>query len=509
MRRLLSTLSAMFCGQVLSRTISLIVVPLFLTYWGATKYGEWLALSASVYYLSMLDIGIQSAALNRLTQCHGVGDRASYARYQSTALAVYVALALAATTVTVLVARFVPVSRLMGLKVVSAHEAACAVIILGCSVAWSMPSRFITGLYQTIGHIATVHWLASSQRLIGGFLVVPILMMGGGPISLAWLQLALVLCFTAGVMWHLSITGILRPRWSEARVGAIRELAGPSSGFMFLLIGNLISYQGAITIIASRLGGAEVAIYSISRQVALLLRQVIDSLATAIGPDLTKLEAKKDLKRLRVLHRLLIGVGGSVCAIAAATLWWTGDSIISVWTHGRINPNLTLLRLFLLTNLMEAPWLASSALICATNNHARFSLLYVSVSAGATIAGAAFISRGSWPIVAALVVFETFVILPFTTRRVCRLVQEDFVPFFKRLIAWLGVSTLVPIMAAGAVRFALGSSLFAQLVSGAIVATVIVSTALWFGWLTEEDRAELYSGLGGMRRICSAPSARW
>jgi glycosyltransferase involved in cell wall biosynthesis len=43
-----------------------VLVPLYLKYWPATRYGEWLALSSLASYLSTLDVGLNTARVNRL-----------------------------------------------------------------------------------------------------------------------------------------------------------------------------------------------------------------------------------------------------------------------------------------------------------------------------------------------------------------------------------------------------------------------------------------------------------
>ena len=66
LRRILPAANAIFLGHVIARLGSLILVPLFLRYWSATRYGEYVALFAAASYLASLDIGIQQATVNRL-----------------------------------------------------------------------------------------------------------------------------------------------------------------------------------------------------------------------------------------------------------------------------------------------------------------------------------------------------------------------------------------------------------------------------------------------------------
>ena len=68
LKRVAKALNATFFGHVIARLGSFLLVPLFLTYWAPIRYGEWLTMFAAVSYLATLDIGVQLAAVNRLTR---------------------------------------------------------------------------------------------------------------------------------------------------------------------------------------------------------------------------------------------------------------------------------------------------------------------------------------------------------------------------------------------------------------------------------------------------------
>src|SRR3989442_1118980 len=96
-RRILHAANAIVFGHSIARVGSLILVPLFLRYWSAGLYGEYVALFAAVGYLSSLDIGMQQAVVNRLTQAYARKNLEEYRCVQHTALAFYVVLAVAGT----------------------------------------------------------------------------------------------------------------------------------------------------------------------------------------------------------------------------------------------------------------------------------------------------------------------------------------------------------------------------------------------------------------------------
>ena len=70
LKRVAKALNATLFGHLIARVGSFVLVPLFLSRWSASLYGEYMALFAAVSYLSGLDIGMQLAAVNRLTKAY-------------------------------------------------------------------------------------------------------------------------------------------------------------------------------------------------------------------------------------------------------------------------------------------------------------------------------------------------------------------------------------------------------------------------------------------------------
>ena len=142
-RAFLAALVAITTGRALGAVASIVLVPLFLLVWTPRRYGEWLALSSMVGYLATLDLGMNMAAVNRLTQAHARGDLADYAASQRTALCFYLAVAGAGTLLSLALLTALPVARLLGLEETAPAEAALAAWLLGLLVLWAMPSGLV------------------------------------------------------------------------------------------------------------------------------------------------------------------------------------------------------------------------------------------------------------------------------------------------------------------------------------------------------------------------------
>jgi O-antigen/teichoic acid export membrane protein len=72
LKRLTRGSAATLMRQMINLVGQILLVPVYLKYWGPQLYGEWQILSASVAYLTLLDLGVQTFAANRMNQCAAI-----------------------------------------------------------------------------------------------------------------------------------------------------------------------------------------------------------------------------------------------------------------------------------------------------------------------------------------------------------------------------------------------------------------------------------------------------
>src|SRR5262245_30822472 len=392
--RMFTGLAALVCGQALRTIGHLILVPLYLRYWSAAQYGEWLALFSLTAYLATLDLGVNTAGANRLTQEYARGDLAAYARYQASALAFYLTLAAVGGLTLALAAWRLPVAEWLGLRSISPGEAGWVAWLLGIQILLAMPVGFLAAIYRSTGRLAWSVWLGNAQTVTTFALVPVALGLGGGMVALAGTQLIPLLAVAAFVLWHgWRRWPRLMPHWSAARWSGFRELLAPSLFFALMLLTTALSLQGTVLLVITHLGGAAVAVFVTSRTLTSVMRQAVFTFNNALWPHLTAMEATGDHRRLRLIHCLLV-TGSSALSIAfAAALWHVGADVLSLWTNGRLAPDEVLLRLLLVQLVFQAPWVASSVLPLAFNRPRVVALASLTSAVVGLGVGAALIGR--------------------------------------------------------------------------------------------------------------------
>lgn len=508
LRRVLPAANAIFLGHVIARLGSLILVPLFLKYWSATRYGEYLALFAAITYLGSLDIGMQQAVINRLTQAYAKGDFETYRAIQHTAMTFYVVLACIVTLIVAGLSWILPLSQWMGIRLTGSSTVGVVVTLLAMCVMWSMPMRLMTAAYQTTGNLARTQWIANMQQVLVVTVSAIALLMGGGMLSIALAQLLTVALFIGLVLLDLRRDRILFPGFSARRFSALKELAHPSLLFALLLVGNLIAYQGSTVLVSAAMGGLAVAIVSISKAVIDVIRQALYSITLALAPDFARLEVLGEFATLRKIHRMMMASTGAITIGLAGAAWYEGAQVIAVWTRGRIEADVTLLRLFLILLVLQTPWAASSTIATSTNRHRAQAVGYFIAAVLGVLLVAAFVpSLGTWAVPLGLILGEAAGCYHFVIKATCQIIGESYPAFALRF--WLGFATV------SAATLAIGWVIH-NLMPGPTMlrwALVTISTCVtaaacgWIVWLTPNDRALLIPMLRPELEVSTAKAA--
>lgn len=492
--RVIKGLNAMLIGQLISRFGSFLLVPVFLSYWSAPVYGEWLAMFAVVAYLSVLDIGMQLAAVNRLTGDFARRDWEDYRACQHSAFALYSGIALVGSVLVLLGACLLPVSRWMGLRHTSPATTGWVLAILGLYTLWSMPADVIVCTYQTVGNLAKSRWLNTVQQLVGMGVCAVLLLLHRGMVSLAAGQFFVFIASTLLIFVDVKLHyPKLVPGLLSARLGVIRELLHPSAMFAIVALSMLLFYQTPLLIVSAVLGGVAVATLSITRSVAMLLRQMVDALSLSLYPDFAAMEARGELSKARQAHRILLAICGALAIGLGCALWQEGSPLISIWTRQRLDPDPLLLRLFILYAVFQVPWLASSAYQSATNqNKTLAKCMFVSSVIGLALSGILIRKFGAVSVPLGFTIGELLACYHFIIRRTCALLDESYAQFATRV--WLSMIVIFSLsLAVGyVVHYTVFVLPFVLRLSCVATATSCSSLLLtWLFWLGPQEREVL------------------
>ena len=439
LRRIVKGAVALLSSQGITVLSNLLLVPLFLRYWSPLVYGEWIALSSLAAYLSTVDMGVSIFGVNKLTQAYARGDMREYRLYQSTFLVFYLIVASMGTLLVATVVWALPLGDWLGLQTTPARESSWVIIMLGVQVLWSVPLRFVVSIYRTTGNLAKTQWIMNAQRVLTLFLVMLGLVLGMGMVKIAILQLLPIVVMAAWTLQHVRrhLTDIF-PTLTGASFAIFQRAIRPSLLFAVFVLTTPMVFQGTVILVSVVLGGVAVAVFTTTRTLVNLVRQMIATVSYAIWPELTMLEARGETSHLARILRLTV-ILATVISIAFATvLWFEGGEIIRVWTRGRLEPNLILLRVFLVQTTLIIIIQTAGAPAVASNRH-RINAVAVLVGSILGLVFAAFLIKplGLVGVPLGLLAGEAIAVYHFVVADACRITGIPHGPFARYL--WLGV----------------------------------------------------------------------
>src|SRR5690606_18736366 len=103
-----------------------LLVPIFLYFWGADLYRDWLVILSTVGFLSLLDFGLQPYYSNLLLLSWSRGAREEFRRALHHGLALYLMMAAVILPILFLAAYLLPWSGILGLETLGGR----AVVVL-------------------------------------------------------------------------------------------------------------------------------------------------------------------------------------------------------------------------------------------------------------------------------------------------------------------------------------------------------------------------------------------
>lgn len=417
-------------GQVVSIFCQLAGVPLFLCFWGAERYGEWIILSAIPAYLAMSDMGFASASANDMAMNTAKGERdLALKTFHSTAVVILLAAVLSGVVVMGAVAIHLH-HGLLPVQKAPPAEVGAVMLILWLQVIAAQFNGQISAAYRCDGHFAIGTFYANLLRLAEFVATAAALLMGGGFVALA---LAMLAVRVLGIFW-LRVDLLRRSPWlsmgvSRASRHEIKRLMRPAFAFMAFPLGNAISMQGYILLVGSFMGGAAVSLFSIHRTLTRVPLQMMGVINASVWPELSRAFGRGDVNQVRQLHRLSVGASFWSVTLALLSLVFISEPLMAIWTAGKVHAQADLMLVLGLVILANSLWFTSSVVAASSNQHESIALTYLITSVLALVVAMPFGKLHSLTgIAASLMVIDVGMVF-FVLRQSMRLTQDRPIDF--------------------------------------------------------------------------------
>ena len=454
--------------------MSLVLTRVLLRHLGAGTYGLWIVLLALVSYLGLLDIGVGTAAVQRVARLRALGDQEGVADLIRTTWVFFAVSGVVAVLITVVLAPLV--SSFLNLGAISPSQAGATLVILGVMSALTflavVPNSvlFGSGRGDRLSQIGLVALLATQVGQVVAVLA------GAGLIALAILQTAgvgLGLALTASVAGRVTGSSLRRGRFSRPLLKELLRFGGLQS---VVSLGGVVSYQLDALVIGIILPVAQVAPYSVALNTSNFTRNLSTQGSSLLLPTYSHFDAVAD--RRRQTRYFVNGV--MACLVLAVpmiiSLAAFGEPILKLWL-GSVPPKTYQIMIALgVVNALQLPGHQCFLFLTGVGRNRQLARLAV-IAAAVNLAGSIGATYWLGPIGPAIGSIPVVLVLDFTILpiMVCRYIR---IPVRQYVVSALG--PVLPVaVAAGAVALALVHLHPAHSGLAAVVGSVIVCGTAW------------------------------
>jgi O-antigen/teichoic acid export membrane protein len=377
-QRFLHGFGATAIGPIVTILVQIIGVPVYLHSWGPKLYGEWLVLSAIPTYLAFSDVGFGNVAANDMTLRVARGDRpGALQTFQSTWLFISFT-SLLVLLVFIAGIWLLPITRWLNLSSMTPAETRAILILLCTYALLSLQADLTTSGFRCEGNYALGMLIKNILRLTEGATVMVMVAFHAKPIHAAAAFLAMRLVGTPLMGWlMMRKSPWLHYGFRHATLQCTRALAIPAVAYVAFPVGSALSIQGMVLVIAAMLGPIAVATFSTMRTLTRFGFQLMEAVKNSVWPELSAAYGRENWPLARRLHRIACQVSLWSSVGTVVFLFFAGERIVSVWTHGRIVMDVPTFHWLLLVILANSFWYTSSVVTIASNTHERVAAVYL------------------------------------------------------------------------------------------------------------------------------------
>jgi O-antigen/teichoic acid export membrane protein len=388
-QRLLRGFGASLYGQAVVVIIQLAGVPILLSHWHASLYGEWLILFAIPAYLSLSDFGFSQSAANDMTSRVGREDRAGALTVFQSLTALVLVLAAVGLLLVAIAVSVLPLGDWMHFSNLASRDIRWVLWFLGAEVLMKLPDGVNHAGFRATGDFALHVTLYYSILFAQHASIWLVATLGFGPVAAAAAFFAVrVVATPANAIVLVRRHPWLRFGFAEARLAQLRTLVRPAVANTAIPLALALNVQGMVLLVGVTLGSLAVVTFSTLRTLTRLGLQMVSTVSHAAEPELASAFGRGDQVLLRTVYHHSLRGSFWLALTVSIGLALTGTSILKVWTHGRVTMDLALFHWLLASAVASALWYGSLTLLKAANRHLRAATIYAA-SAGVALALAA------------------------------------------------------------------------------------------------------------------------
>lgn len=390
----------------------LLLIPFFLTAWGAAYYGEWVTLSIIPTVLAFTNFGFGSAVSNSFVLAYTGGDKQKAADINKNGILVVGGSIVVGAIITSVILLGGSHFHFFESSIIPANEAILAVAFLMTGRLISFYHLLIEGYYRGARKAVLSGFLyagCSAINLLVGFCV---LYGEGGIVEYAFSQFLITILFT--IVYFVIGRRLVDLKGYQGRYifSDIKQIASKGMGYMMDPVWQCIYFQGTTFVVRLTLGPEAVAAFNTIRTACRSVSQIFNVVNGSIFPELQyeygqgNMNTVHRLFRMSVLSSIIVGMIGTICLLIF------GLDIYNWWTQSQLFVTSEIWNTFVVSIFFNAVWWTAMVAYPVTNQPYHFALASI-ITACLSVVISYFMSQywGLWGAALGTMFFELIMML--------------------------------------------------------------------------------------------------
>jgi len=356
-RRIFQGLLASIYGRGVLIAGQVLLVPILITRWTLTGFGEWVAISAIASYLSYTNIGMPGALRAHMAMAFSRDGHVAMKEAFHSALALITTVAGAIGLIYIVALQFLPMGEVLKLHWLAPREAIFVATILGLQlVIYAISSVFMAAL-SSIGQYPKATLLDAHRQT---FEFLAMLVVVGVLRQPPWVAVLIYLISWSGLTLALAFSVWRAAPWLYAgppslRLDVLKELAAPMLGVLGMTFGYVgMSVQAPRIILAATVGPKATAIYAVASMMMRIVRIPIDIPAHSATVEISLTAGQGDWAAARGLLSNTTRVCLWLALIAAPFVITLGPWASYFWSNHRTQAPMSVLALMSVSTTLFA-----------------------------------------------------------------------------------------------------------------------------------------------------------
>lgn len=352
-------------------------VPIFLSFWGAEKYGEWIVLNSFVVFFQMSDIGLNTASLNSFVINFQKGNLEICKKIFVNSIVIITTIFSLVLIVLITLFKFSFFQKVFKFTFISDDLLLHSLLILFFYTYFGTISNAFNSIYSATGKYSRGVMIDNIFKIFEGVFLI-LLVVFNFSFELI-LTIYLIIKLFSLFFKYFDSRKFYNTDFSiyYFNLVELKKIMIPSLAFFAIPISNTFIHQGFTLIINYYLGTTSVVLYSTTRTLINIIKALTDIITKSIWPHISFVFAKGNFKFLRLYHSRIIMYSGLIFIGSSIFILSFANIIYIHWTRGKTEFDYVLVILLLIAMLGNLIQSSSSLILQATNQHSKYVIQYL------------------------------------------------------------------------------------------------------------------------------------